>query len=132
MSERPRIHVDRGEPLVPGRPGRPCPRCGRPAHGGACRDAGSRPGSSPRPARPADGIVRVSRETKGRRGKGVTLVTGLGLAPDELAALGKLLKQRCGAGGTTRDGVIEIQGDHRDLLLAELAARGWEVRRAGG
>ena len=132
MTERPRIHVDRGEPLVPGSSGRRCPRCARPVGACTCRAAKARPVASTQPTRPADGIVRVSRETKGRKGKGVTLVTGLSLAPDELAALGKLLKQRCGAGGTTRDGVIEIQGDHRDLLVAELAARGWVVKRAGG
>ena len=104
--------------------GRMCPGCRRPVAQCACASAS--------PPQSSDGIVRVSRETKGRKGKGVTLVTGLSLAPDELAALGKLLKQRCGAGGTTRDGVIEIQGDHRDLLVAELAARGWVVKRAGG
>jgi translation initiation factor 1 len=79
-----------------------------------------------------DGIVRVGRQTKGRKGKGVTLVTGVPLDGAELAALASELKKRCGCGGTVRDGVIEIQGDHRDVLVLELAQRGWRVKRAGG
>jgi len=77
-------------------------------------------------------VVRVGRETKGRRGKGVSVVTGVPLAHDELARLAKQLKQRCGAGGTVRDGAIEIQGEHRDTLVAELEKRGYRVKRAGG
>ncbi len=80
----------------------------------------------------SDGIVRVGRQTKGRKGKGVTTVTGVPLAGAELEALAKRLKARCGAGGTLRDGTIEIQGDHRDLLVTELTARGFTVKRAGG
>lgn len=76
--------------------------------------------------------MRVSRETKGRKGKGVTVVTGVPLSGDALKALAKELKQRCGSGGTIRDGAIEIQGDHRDLLVTELGRRGWTVKRAGG
>ena len=79
-----------------------------------------------------DGVVRVSRETKGRRGKGVTVVTGVPLEGVELADLAKQLKSRCGAGGTIKNGVIEIQGDHRDRLVAELQQRGWIVKRSGG
>ena len=81
---------------------------------------------------PSDGIVRVSRETRGRKGKGVTLVAGLRMAPAQLDELCRQLKQRCGAGGTVKDGVIEIQGDHRDAVLAELESRGHAVKRAGG
>lgn len=83
-------------------------------------------------APPADGIIRISRETKGRKGAGVTLVRGLGLAPELLKALAGQLKQRCGSGGTVKDGVIEIQGDHRQLLLGELAKQGFKVKLAGG
>lgn len=79
-----------------------------------------------------DGIVRVGRETKGRGGKGVTVVTGVPLAPAELAALCTRLKKRCGSGGAVKDGVIEIQGEHRDTLVAELTALGWTVKRSGG
>jgi len=78
-----------------------------------------------------DGIVRISRETKGRKGKGVTRITGLALTPAQLKEMALSLKQKCGCGGTVKDGVIEIQGDHRDLLMAELAALGHKVKRAG-
>ena len=81
---------------------------------------------------PAGGPVRVSRQTKGRKGKGVTLVTGLPLSDAELSDLAAALKRRCGSGGTVKAGVIEIQGDHRDVVVAELAARGWAAKRAGG
>ena len=74
----------------------------------------------------------MHRETKGRKGKGVTLVRGLALPPEELRVLARELKQVCGSGGTVKDGVIEIQGDHRDRLLEELAARGIQAKRAGG
>ena len=76
--------------------------------------------------------MRVGRETKGRKGKGVTLVTGVPLPVDELKLLAKELKQKCGTGGTLKDGVIEIQGDHRGVLIELLKAKGWPVKRAGG
>ncbi len=79
-----------------------------------------------------DGCVRVSRESKGRRGKGVTLISGLPLDAKGLQKLAKQLKRRCGAGGTVKDGIIEIQGEHRDLLLQELVALGYKAKRAGG
>ena len=74
----------------------------------------------------------MSRQTKGRKGRGVTVVTGLPLSEAELAELGADLKRRCGSGGTVKAGSIEIQGDHRDLIVAELTARGWQTRRTGG
>lgn len=77
-------------------------------------------------------MVRVSRETKGRAGKGVTLVRGLPLDDDALSALAKQLKAACGSGGTVKDGVVEVQGDHVDKLLPLLQARGFTVKRAGG
>ena len=108
--------------------GRRCPECGRTPE--ECRCRRSRPAQ---PAQvPADGIVRVGRETKGRKGKGVTTVHGLPLAGDALDALATRLKKRCGSGGTVADGVIEIQGDHRDLLVEELGKLGYTVRRSGG
>lgn len=76
--------------------------------------------------------VRVGRETAGRGGKGVSVITGLPLAGDALAELAKVLKKRCGSGGTVRDGVIEIQGDHRDLLVLELSRLGYPAKRSGG
>ncbi len=79
-----------------------------------------------------DGIVRVGRETKGRKGKGMTVITGVPLHPEGLKDLAKILKQKCGTGGTVKDRTIEIQGDHRDLLMAELEQRGYTVKRSGG
>ena len=104
--------------------GRMCPECGRAVGECVCREAG--------PAVAGDGIVRVGRETKGRKGKGVTVITGLALDREGLAKLATELKQRCGAGGTVKGSVIEIQGDHRDLLVVELTARGYTVKRSGG
>jgi len=79
-----------------------------------------------------DGIVRIQRETKGRKGKGVTLISGVLLAPAELKKLAKELKQKCGVGGAVKDGVIEIQGDVRDQLFEEMKQRGFKVKKAGG
>ena len=76
--------------------------------------------------------MRVGRETKGRAGKGVTTVTGLPLSAADLEALAARLKKRCGSGGTVRDGVIEIQGEHRDTLVAELGRLGWPAKKSGG
>ena len=84
------------------------------------------------PARVTDGIVRLARETKGRKGGGVTLVTGLPLTAAELDALASRLKKLCGVGGTVRDGVIEIQGEQRARLQPELAKLGYKVKIAGG
>jgi translation initiation factor 1 len=108
--------------------GRRCPECGQPV--ADCRCRRSKPAQAVAPA--GDGIVRVGRETKGRKGKGVTVIRGLPLAADALAGLATRLKKRCGSGGTVEAGVIEIQGDHRDLLVAELGKLGYTVRRAGG
>jgi translation initiation factor 1 len=78
-----------------------------------------------------DGIVRVGRQSKGRGGKVVTLVTGVPLAADGLGALATTLKNRCGTGGTVKDGVLEIQGDHRDRIVGELQALGYQAKRTG-
>lgn len=103
--------------------GRMCPRCRRPLASCACKAAAAPPSG--------DGIVRVSRETKGRGGKAVTLVRGLPLPADELAALGKLLRNACGAGGTLKDRVLEVQGDHVERVMALLQQQGFKVKRAG-
>ncbi len=76
--------------------------------------------------------MRVARETKGRKGKGVTVVTGLGLPAEELKELAARLKRICGSGGTVKDGAIEIQGDHRDRVVEELTRAGYAAKRAGG
>ena len=103
--------------------GRMCPACRMPVAACVCG----------RKAVPAgDGTVRVSRETKGRAGKGVTLVKGVALDATALAALGKQLKAACGSGGTVKDGVIEVQGDHCERVIELLKAQGHTVKRAGG
>jgi translation initiation factor 1 len=79
-----------------------------------------------------DGRVRVARETSGRGGKAVTVVRGLALDAEGLAQLGKALKAACGTGGTVKDGVVEVQGDHVEKVLAWLQARGHAAKRAGG
>jgi len=76
--------------------------------------------------------VRVGRETKGRAGRGVTTVAGLPLPLAEIETLAGRLKKRCGSGGTVRDGVIEIQGEHRDVIVAELVKLGWPAKKSGG
>jgi translation initiation factor 1 len=76
--------------------------------------------------------VRVGREVAGRGGKGVSVITGLPLAGADLEALARQLKKLCGAGGAVREGVIEIQGEHRDRLVAELSRLGYEAKRSGG
>jgi translation initiation factor 1 len=109
-------------------PGRLCPECARPL--ADCRCRRSKPAQAPVPK--GDGVVRVGRETKGRKGKGVTVVTGLPLAGAALDELATRLKKRCGSGGTVREGAIEIQGDQRDAIVAELEKLGWRPKRAGG
>ena len=104
--------------------GRMCPECARPVSLCACGQAQAPPAG--------DGIVRVGRETKGRKGKGVTIITGLPLDGAGLKALARELKARCGSGGTLKDRTIEIQGDHRDLLMDLLKAKGYTVKKAGG
>jgi translation initiation factor 1 len=106
--------------------GRMCPTCRRPVRECVCQ-------ANARAAVPAgDGVVRVSRETKGRGGKAVTVVKGVALDAAALATLGKELKTQCGTGGTVKDGVIEIQGDHIDRVMAALQVKGHKVKRAGG
>ena len=104
--------------------GKLCTDCNEPAAKCSCR-------KKQMPA-PGDGIVRLMRETKGRKGKGVTLITGVPLDNEGLKNLAKSLKQKCGSGGSVKEGVIEIQGDHRDMLEQELVGMGYKVKRAGG
>lgn len=99
-----------------------CPRCDKPHAQCTC---------SKNPLL-GDGNVRVGRKTKGRRGKGVTTITGLPLDEDSLRELAVSLKNRCGTGGTVKDGTIEIQGDHRDAVIAELAILGYQAKKTGG
>lgn len=100
-----------------------CPQCRQPVAACACKAA-----AAPR----GDGAVRVSRQTKGRGGKTVTVVKGLALDAAALAALGKALRTACGSGGTVKDGVIEVQGDHADLVMQVLEKHGHQPKQAGG
>lgn len=104
--------------------GRMCPECRRPVTGCICRQSQAL-------AR-TDGVARVSRQTRGRGGKTVTLVSGLALDALTLARLGKQLKAACGSGGTVKDGVIEVQGDHCEAVMRALQSHGHAVKRAGG
>lgn len=101
-----------------------CPNCLRAVAQCVCRKG--------TPGRAGDAVVRVGRETQGRQGKGVTVVTGLNLPIAQLEALATQLKKRCGAGGAVDGDRIEIQGDHRDTVVRELAKQGWQAKRAGG
>jgi len=85
-----------------------------------------------KPAAGAPRAIRVARETAGRGGKGVTVVTGLPLTAEALEALASQLKRICGAGGAVRGDRIEIQGEQRDRVLAELLKLGYDAKRAGG
>ena len=99
-----------------------CPVCRNPVSACSCKRSAAIPS--------ADGQARISRSTKGRGGKTVTLVSGLGLDDAALAALGKQLKAACGSGGTVKDGVIEVQGEHASQLLAALSKLGIKARLA--
>lgn len=104
--------------------GRMCPGCRKPMADCICGPAQALPKS--------DGFARVSRQTKGRGGKIVTLVSGLALDALALTQLGKQLRAACGSGGTVKGGVIEVQGDHCEVVMQALHQRGHAVKRAGG
>ncbi len=104
--------------------GRICPACRQPVAHCTCTATPTSPRS--------DGVVRVSLDTKGRAGKGVTVVRGLALDAAALATLGKQLKAACGSGGTVKDGTVEVQGDHCERVMAVLKAQGFVVKRSGG
>lgn len=105
--------------------GRVCPECRQPLAACACAQQAKAQVQG-------DGRVRVSREKQGRGGKTVTVVRGLALDADALGVLGKQLRAACGTGGTAKDGVLEVQGDHVDRVLALLGAEGHAAKRAGG
>ncbi len=104
--------------------GRMCPECGHPSAQCVCRQEETAPLD--------DGIVRVGRQTKGRKGKGVTLVSGLPLDKESMKQLARTLKKKCGSGGSVKNSMIEVQGDHRDVLVAELKKLGYAVKQTGG
>lgn len=107
--------------------GRLCPDCNEMVDRCRCKDI-----ARAHARNSGDGIVRISRETKGRKGKGVSLVSGLPLSDGELKALAKVLKQKLSIGGAVKDGVLEFQGDQRVALKKLLEERGYTVKLAGG
>ena len=106
-----------------------CPKCQKPDSGCACDKKRKR--SEPQPQFKPDGIIRIQRETKGRKGKTVTTVFGFDLDDQALKALAKNLKQLCGTGGSVKAGVIVIQGDHRDTVKGFLEGNGYKVKISG-
>jgi len=108
--------------------GRICTACQTPVSECTCTKKKSGPPTNVK----ADGIIRVQREVKGRKGKTVTTVSGFQISADELKNLAAQLKRRCGTGGSVKDGIIIIQGDHRDALLSELKKQGYTAKLAGG
>lgn len=127
---------ERGDRLVySSEAGRICPACGRKISVCECRGKGARARIAERAeveaAKAGDGVVRVGRSTKGRGGKVVTTVTGVPGLDEEKKKLAAELKRSCGTGGSLKDGVIEIQGEHRDALVRELESRGFTVKRVG-
>lgn len=110
--------------------GRICPRCRKPTDSCSCGKKGKK--SAPRPTVKPDGIIRIRRETKGRKGKTVTAVFGFERDDADLKTLAKQLKQHCGTGGSVKDGIIVVQGDHREALRGFLTAQGYTVKIAGG
>lgn len=104
--------------------GKACHKCGKPQNKCSC--------GKNKLKVPSDGVVRISRQTKGRKGAGVSIITGLPLEDKDLKALAKKLKQKCSTGGTLKAGVIEIQGDHRETLKQELSKLGYVVKLSGG
>ena len=103
--------------------GRTCPACGKAKDNCACGKSDEILG---------DGRVRVQRETKGRKGKGVTIISGLPVTAEKMKTICKQLKQACGVGGTVKQATIEIQGDHRDKVIEELIKLGYEAKKSGG
>ncbi|GAC1568838.1 MAG: translation initiation factor Sui1 [Ktedonobacteraceae bacterium] len=105
-----------------------CPACGKPYKQCRCDKSASNQTAT----RKNDGIVRVMRDRKNRGGKTVTVITGIVGGNDAIATLAQQLKKQCGSGGTIKDGLIEIQGDHCDKVQAKLTELGYKVKRAGG
>ncbi len=108
--------------------GRICPACQKPVSKCSCQ----KKKSSTQTSIKYDGIIRVQREVKGRKGKTVTTVAGFQIPADELKLLATQLKRCCGTGGSVKEGIIIIQGDHRSTLITELMNRGFKAKVAGG
>lgn len=112
--------------------GRICPECGKPVSACVCKK--NKKNESKKSARkyPDDGVIRVIRETKGHKGKTVTVIGNIPLKDGELKEFAKKLKTRCGTGGSIKDSEILIQGDHRQVVLDEIIQQGYKAKLAGG
>jgi len=108
--------------------GRVCPECGRSVKRCACKQKKSKPQSRVQ----TDGIIRIGREKKGRKGKTVTTISGFQETTDNVKQIAKKLKGMCGTGGSIKDGVIIIQGDHRQTIRSELSKQGFNTKLSGG
>jgi translation initiation factor 1 len=108
--------------------GRMCPKCGRPQSKCVCQRKPSKKAAG----KASDGLIRVRRESKGRKGKTVTTISGFQEKDSVLRMIASNLKNRCGTGGSYKDGIIIIQGDHRETVKAELTQQGFTVKIAGG
>ena len=109
--------------------GQICPSCGRPTKKCTCK---KKKAVKKQSVYPGDGIIRIRREVKSRKGKTVTTILGVPLADRDLKQFAKILKRKCGSGGSVKDGAIIIQGDHRETLLNEIKQQGYTVKLAGG
>jgi translation initiation factor 1 len=112
--------------------GRICRKCGKPAANCKCKKKKSATARKSMPGYPDDGTVRIRREVKGRKGKTATVITGIPLDDNDMKQFAKELKQRCGTGGSVKDGIMIIQGDHRKTILAEIKKKGYNAKIAGG
>ena len=108
--------------------GRICPKCQSPISACRCKKKRSEPKSQVK----SDGIIRIRREVKGRKGKTVTTLSGFDLVNNSLSDISKQLKQHCGTGGSVKDGVVIIQGDHRETIKSLLEGQGYTVKFSGG
>jgi translation initiation factor 1 len=109
-----------------------CRKCGKPAVACRCKKKKQATPNKPQSGYPDDGTVRIRREVKGRKGKTATVIIGIPLNNDDLKKFAKELKQRCGAGGSVKDGTIIIQGDHCQTILDEIRKQGYNAKIAGG
>jgi len=123
MNDNPLVYSTQTGPM--------CPGCGKPVPACLCKKKAVKAGEQPK-GYPRDGTIRIQREAKGRKGKIVTAVFGVPLEKGDLEEFAKILKRCCGAGGSVKEGVILIQGDHRQTLLEELKKQGYTAKPAGG
>ena len=112
--------------------GRVCPACGKPVSACVCKKKKAVKAHKQQTSYPSDGTIRIQREGKGRKGKTVTVILGVPLESEKLKKFAKTLKGRCGAGGSVKEGVIIIQGDHRQTILEEIKKHGYNAKLAGG